>query len=301
MDEKALYEILKDNYNTVKNNTIKNIITSYKRISRNCFGVDLLDGEQFKEYDKITSYLNSLENLSVKKVLLSSLIKAGEALGYSNDLIKLYNKYLKLTQIEEKDSREYMEASEKEKNNYISWDDVISTREELKKNIYKSEYHYMRYILLCVYSYMPPLRVQDWASTAIYQDKKDIKETPSTNYIILNDGVLFIIDSKTGPRIVDIPEELTKILYKYYNYVKPSYIIYSFKSKDKPTTPNSLTHILNNIFNKKISSTMLRKIFISHIIDSQQKATQRKTIARTMGHSIHMQNSNYSKFSRLLH
>jgi hypothetical protein len=58
---------------------------------------------------------------------------------------------------------------------------------------------------------------------------------------------------------------------------------------------------LHRCLKKNVSSSMLRKCFISDKIDEGITAEERKKTAKIMGHSVGTQQSIYSKFSDVLH
>ena len=101
-----------------------------------------------------------------------------------------------------------------------------------------------------------------------------------------------IIDTK------DIPKDLRLILNKFimqFN-LKNDYLFKIFNT-DKPITRNGVTMALTNIFKKilkkNISTTLLRKSYVSHKYNDMMKAQQKDAV--TMGHSISVQNKIYNK------
>ena len=76
-------------------------------------------------------------------------------------------------------------------------------------------------------------------------------------------------------------------------------LLVNIQSK-KPLTQQAMTAYLNRIFQpKKISSSMLRKIYISDIIAKRASKQERKKLALEMKHSLAAQTFVYGRFEEL--
>ena len=126
-----------------------------------------------------------------------------------------------------------------------------------------------------------------------YDDKKmDNKH----NYLSLDDNKFYFNVYKTakseGGIIVDIPEEFLdglKIYMKYHPLItkklnKSSNIDFLVDYKGNPLVSiNAITRRLNNIFNLKLGSSMLRHIYLSHKYGKLLE--QQKEDAKNMSHT----------------
>ena len=131
--------------------------------------------------------------------------------------------------------------------------------------------------------YFPPRR-SEWASIKL----KDIN--PETdNYIDLKKGVFVLNQYKTaklyGREEIEYGKVFDSLLKKYLALVPEQ--IFLFENKSKPYTASYITFKLNRIFNRNVSTSMLRHIWTSHKYgDSIPQLDELKTNARAMGHSV---------------
>lgn len=139
------------------------------------------------------------------------------------------------------------------------------------------------FIMLCVVSgyYISPRRSADWINMKIRGDIDKSKD----NYI---DGNKFVFNNyKTsgayGKQEVEIPKPLKQILDKYIKKNPHDYLLVS--TRGLPYSQVVLTQKLNKIFGDKISTSMLRHIYITHQYEGVDIAKMRQ-IAEDMGHSV---------------
>lgn len=106
------------------------------------------------------------------------------------------------------------ELSEAKAKGWVEWETIIAKRDELAKTEYGSHKH----LLLCCYTYIPPLRA-DWALVRILT-KAPTKKTDKAagNYIIITQrtATLILNDYKTsrsyGQAQIKLPPELKKVI-----------------------------------------------------------------------------------------
>ncbi len=139
------------------------------------------------------------------------------------------------------------------------------------------------FILLAVSSgyYIPPRRSADYANLKIRGEINKEKD----NYI---QGDHFVFNNyKTagtyGKQEVKIPKELKTILNKYIKKNPHEYLLVS--QTGAPLSQVLITQRLNKIFGKKISTSMLRHIYITHEYEGIDVGKLRD-IAEEMGHDI---------------
>ena len=192
---------------------------------------------------------------------------------------------------------------------------LIKEKNSLKKQpeqMTKTEYLLVvTYILLNLYTKLPPLR-NDYSGMKVLgkQQFKNLKisEREKGNWLVTDlksymkiyinnfktQGVYdeIIIETK------DIPKDLRLTLNKYiiqFN-LKNDYLFKQYKS-EKPISRNSITLILTSIFKKilkkNISTTLIRKAYVSYKYNDILQ--QQKADASVMGHSISTQNKIYNK------
>jgi hypothetical protein len=119
-----------------------------------------------------------------------------------------------------------------------------------------------KWILLSLTSgiFLSPRRSADWnMKWRNYDEEKD-------NYVDIKNKQFVFNAYKTakiyGQSKIEIPKPLQVILNKWFKINPTDYVL--FDGKEKPLTSPQITHRLNSIFNKNISTSMLRHIYLTH-------------------------------------
>jgi len=218
------------------------------------------------------------------------------------EILEEYETILKELKKEDKQQNTFKEASAEEQDNTITKDGLIKLRNDYdelikdtkSKNFIKNN---IRRLVLYLYTELPPLRSQDYINTK-YIDEDEF------NFMDLENSILKIKGGKVQNSIrnIEIPTELLEVIKQTKENVKSNFLIPKIRDLNSNMKNDTFTHFANNIFGgKKISSTKLRNLFVSDLIDKNANANTRKNIAKTMGHSIDTQNSVYTKYSKVLH
>lgn len=302
--------ILKSKFNELntKKSTMEVYINSFKRIIRDVFNNELPNMSTINDdinIKQIMDYIYSDKvTMSSKKTILNGLINCFIVLEI--DLSKLKKEFKKVIRITSNE-RVYTKPSETELKHKKSLKYIIMKR-DLYKNLLKADFQKVdiHYVLLCLYTYLPPLRGEDYYNSLLLYDSNVLTqiERKEKNYLCLKEKLLVINKYKTvdiyGIRIISIPNELIEILNNFKKKSDSQWIICTIKG-------NKLGHenfykLMTEAFGEKISSSMMRKIYISsEIIDGNMTAEERKKLSYIMGHSVEQQQLTYSKFSEKLH
>jgi integrase len=229
---------------------------------------------------------------------------------------KLYDAYFKLMVDKNKELKaveKTNEMTETQKENWIDWKDVEAKLNELKEKVAKfagakeiNEHNYntlLSYVILSLYYYKQPRRNLDYQKMIVV--KADDPMLPIDKNYLAWDNKEFIFNvfktsKKEGQQRETIPESLLEIIttyFKFHPYFKSNPISKVKKANNNTGqyflqyyngTPldkvNSITRILNKIFDKSIGSSMLRHSFLS---DKHKDTIQTlKEDAEAMGHSV---------------
>lgn len=282
----------------LNSNTAKTYTYFYKKIVEKVFNkIEPEDMVSDETVDKILEYITKSDLTTGSK---TAYIRAWRGISIrkhpNKDNKKLYD-YVKTSNRE----LDYAPASEKEISNKITMSFIVTKREEYKDKL-KAKFHTndMYYLLCCFYTYLPPLRSQDYYNTVI---KTEDTDTEKENYYDIESKQLVLNEYKTGKsygkRVIDFPEDLAKAVETFHNKSNSKYLICT-RTGGK-LDANSFKKALNSCIQKHVSSSMIRKCFISDKIDVGISAEDRKKTAKIMGHSLNTQQSIYSKFSDVLH
>jgi hypothetical protein len=156
-------------------------------------------------------------------------------------------------------------------------------------------------MVLSLYCYNPPRRNKD------YQLMKVVAAEPKTdkfNYLVWRETPRrFVFNQfktarKEGQVVVEIPEDLQRIIELYFRHhpiIKgraitkktPEFDFLVFYDGSPLNTTNSITRILNKVFDKKVGSSMLRHIYLSDKYGEELE--EKKDDAAKMSHSLDTQ------------
>ena len=285
--------------------TYKSILgTLYKKITDK---KSIEDSDDLQDYfcKKPKDTLNFLKDLnpSKRKTTLSALVVLCSVNEKSKDI---YREQLLDDSEKHKEEQKTIgnEMTEKQKENWIDWKDVVNIHTQLgkevsplfnKDNMTPSDFMKLQdYILLSLYVLQDPRRSLDYACMKI---KNINKKSNEDNYIdiIRNSSQNFIFNNyKTkslyGQQKIQITPKLKIILNKWLKLNPTDYLLVS------PTTGKCLNVVqinqrLNKIFGRKIGSNMLRHSYLTSLYDVEKM----KSIANNMGHSVDMQLDTYVK------
>jgi integrase len=291
--------------NGLKESSANTNIANLKRIARDVFSKDVneLTINELKNYYSIFGYVASDEvNNNMKKTLLNSVLNVVKCISnFPTNIIEKYksqfDKQAKITD----EARELAPPTEREKINKITMDEIRTKRDELKLKLIDKYVPRIdiQYLILCLYSYLPPLRIQDYYNTRIdYVPKKDRNKI---NFIDLKTKQLIVNDYKTakkyGKRTINLTDELNNIIIEFKKKSKAKFLIPKSYNVNEPISPTNMTHLIERILGKKASSQIIRKAYISEMLEKGIKPEQAKKVAEIMGHSLYMQRLVYNKYT----
>lgn len=220
-----------------------------------------------------------------------------------------YSKMMeKATEMKETDINE---KTDKQAENWLSWEEVQGVKAILRdlalqfstaKILTPQQFEVLlAYVILCLYTDIPPRRNQDYMDMYVIND---VKNDENKNYLDWSNKKLIFNHYKTAKKYgqqtinIESPTLIEAItLYLKYHPLNPSpnlkklpkntefkFLVYSDGSG--LTAVNSITRILNKCFGgKHIGSSMLRHIYLSSKYDIEEM----KKDAEALGHSLEQQ------------
>jgi integrase len=206
----------------------------------------------------------------------------------------------------ERDAQPLHEKSEKQEENWLTWEEVDKKKSGLSEDIssFLSSKHLtatqfdklLHFVVLSLYTDIQPRRNQDYLD--MYVVKKLGKDYDKTKnyYDVATQRFIFNkykTAKKHGEQVEEVPEPLQATLKTYLSH----HPLAKSKAKEfkllvKPdgsplNTVNSITRILNRIFGKKIGSSMLRHSYLSSKYGNVMK--EMEDDAEAMGHTTGVQ------------
>ena len=270
---------------------------------------------------KFTS-IKFLRDTNIIIPLLKENLSTATQKSYSGTLITLLDLYPnKLNKkaidiyknfISKEDMDQYIQEqdkkTEKQADNWLNLDELLQIKNKLneqikqinfEKKLNQKEYlTILKNFILSLYLNLAPRRSSDYTLMKIGPD-----EDESYNYLNLDKKELIFNQYKTkktyGKQIIDISnnKELLEDLNLYLKYRKSDNDFLLIKSNGKPfNQTNDMTKTLNQIFGKKISTQMLRNIYLTSKYGSVKNDLKQDTTE--MGTSMKCALNIYSKDSR---
>jgi hypothetical protein len=267
----------------------------------------LNNNESFKNLNFLKNVNNIMDKLKdYKENTKKSYLSAIEAVLSTQKKNKLYEKYTKM--LEEKkteyNNKDKNEPNDKEGNNWVSLEEIENIKSKLidglsdKKTLTTNEYkNLLKAFILSLYTDLPPRRNQDYLLCFITKNQK-LMDNKDLNYLSLKDNKFIFNRYKTsksgGQQEINFSGnskflKMLNLYLKHHPLYKSNKGLIPLLADDKgvpPTTPNWITRILNNVFKKKVGSSMLRKIYLtSKYGDQLEKLKEMKDEAKKMGNS----------------
>jgi len=274
----------------LKENTIKTYLSQLKTLNG---GVEPTTYKTFEDTEAVDRKLEPYATNS-KRTFYIALVAF---LPETNKARKYY--YSKMMEIN-KGSFENTEKSQKQKDNWLTQEEVMEVWRKLGKEvetIYESPYdisawefgQIRKYVLLSLFVLNPPRRALDYTAMEIVPQYKEGMDK-KYNYMSLNDRTFYFNNYKTAgayhTQSVPINPELFDII--------TSYKIDGFLLGDgKPLPAGRVTDIFNSIFKKKVSVSMLRNIFLTSKYGG--KLEELKSDVKNMATSMNMATNHYIK------
>lgn len=290
----SIEDCIKENKPNISASSVK----TYKSLLKNLYykhhdKETKMNCDWFNEQDVVIQMLKE-KPPSARKTYLAALMSVA----------KKSDKYKELISKDIKETNEFNKTQTKTATQEDNWKDfseikqIVDTHYEKVKGFLKSKDVLSKeelgklqdFIILALTTgvYIPPRRSLDWTlmrnGTEEYDKNKD-------NYLDLKAGK-FIFNIYKTSKFYDrqetvIPKELKTILKRFIRFSKSEYLIVN--NKNEPFTIQRLTQKLNVLLDGKISTSMLRHIFLSDKLKDVPKLTELENLSKEMGHSISQQ------------
>lgn len=282
---KSLEEKLIENRPNLKASSIKTYISCLSNLVKKMDGE--LTIEFFNNPEPILKYLED-KTPAQRKTTLSSLFILTKHQDYQKPMLE----DIKTVNDDYKEQKKNIKETE----NWVSQEELQKIFDEhhnnamniLKKKVWNafdiSELQKFFILVFLGGFYFPPRRSQDYTELKIKNFEKNTDNYISKGFMYFNVYKTF----KTyGEQKVEIPSHIDKMIKKYIKHIENvnEYFFFNPKTNNKFTSPN-ITIMINSIFEKKVSTNLLRHMYLSekykdlpHIKDMEATSTQ-------MGHSV---------------
>ena len=291
---------IKEARSNIKVNSLNAYISNIRKVFREVFDNDI-DIKHFGQFVKVKKYLETLTPATRKNVM-NSIIVLLKACEYNKTTLNKYQKYFESLIDDYENNYNKQEKSKKEEKNWITSQQIKEKINELEGNISKMDLNKLtnkqqdliqQHLILNLYTQIPPMR-NDYAKMKV--SDKDLK---NENYINLNTKQIVLNKYKTdktyGEKKIPIPPKIFTLIERWHKLNNSSYLLINIRDKNAMTN-NGLTKYLNKIFKpKKVSTTILRKLYLSEKYPVTHNRIDMKKDAYIMGHSVETQQGIYRK------
>ena len=283
-------------------------------------GQELKNLNFLKDVEAIQKKLEELKP-NTRRTYIIAIVSLLKTLIAQPKYKKLYDKYYKQLEELNKDLKTSNDKTDKEKQNWISQDDIKAKLENMKsvltelttKKISEDQYNkLLNLVVLGLYVLQRPRRNMDYQdmSVTLQKNKKKPTEEPETDATEKKSNILNLVDNKFEfnnfktkatykCQEESINEELRKIIDIYLRFhplakeMKKQSVPFIVNFQGQPyTNNNDFTRLLYKIFGKKIGVSMLRKIFLTDkykdVADEMKKdaASMATSVSTIEGHYI---------------
>ena len=258
----------------------------------------------------ILKKIKAIQNMNTQRNLLAAALVGLDLANQSSKREPFIKQISVLNKAKEEQARSG-DLTPKQQEKFIAWKEILRLRRLLDRTVrvghyyrrkaLKREFNTMQQALvLHLYTQMPPVR-NDWSTvqflTESEWDAEPKASKQANNLLVMARGGyrIYWADYKTvkkhGVLMDVIPKALTTVLRRHIKYLKqhfPENNHLLLNANGAPMSRNALTKFMQRLFmkhfRKKISTSALRSIFLSHKFDKGQLEEQR-TIAKQMHHT----------------
>jgi hypothetical protein len=285
---KHLEDLIKEK----KPNISSSSITTYISLLKTIYYLkhhtkDITDISWFNNQDEIIEMMKDRPASSRKTTYSALVAVAKDNDKYKQALMedgKTYQKFIEKqekTETQQDNWKDYAEIKSVYDKMHLQAKPLLNSKEPLTD---KDRLTLQNFIIVCLTTgiWIPPRRSTDWTKFKI---KGDISQTED-NFMTKNEFVFnqYKTSKFYHEQKVEIPKGLKTILNKWVKKTPYDYLLTDIKGK--PLTNVRLAQILNGIFDAKISTSMLRHIYLSDKLKNVPSLKDLKQTAEEMGHSV---------------
>ena len=306
-----------DKSRNIKEKSLRAYMISLKKIHEKLDSKDEFDDIDKwlvgKNIEKIINLLSGMKITTRKNYLAAVIVALTTEKDKYEEALKEYREYLDIIVKEYNTQMKSQTKSDKQEENWVSMDELKEIVAGYKKQIRKldlnhkelwsnKEYNlYQQYLVGLLYTELPPVRLDYSNMFVIHErDYKKLKEKDKNFLVLVSRNKKYFslgsykTEDKYGVHIIEIPPVINTTINKFLQHNDSGYFLTN--TQRTVLSDNGLTKMLNRVFadtGKKISSTMIRHIYLSEKYDARQDEMEKDS--KAMLHSIQTQQNIYVK------
>ena len=249
------------------------------------------DLQFLKDTNAIVNWVEGLEkSVNTRKVYYIAIVSRLKGDPQFADVFPVYKKKQDEYNRAVGAAMEKQAFSPAEAEKFLAWPEVLKAREAIRLAAYDMM-TYQDYVLVCLYTYLPPARL-DYSPMQVVSE--DI--SGNTNYLlVLPTSLTLVLNSyktahKYGQQRTAVPPALEAIL-RDWLALNPSGWLFC-GADGQPLSETSLSQRITSVFKKHtgkaVGVCMLRHSFVSWFRRREAPLLKMAEIARQMGHSVGM-------------
>jgi len=304
-------EVIQEARPTIKSSTVTQYVVLLSQLKK------MFDSKDFsflKSFNEVVDKLQD-KHYTTQRNYYNAIIVLLLAIDGDKELIQQY------TELRDELNEKYAEdqgdgiISEKQKKNFASMEEINSMLSQMEKQLRekkiktkgdltgKEKELLMMYTIYNMLKYVPTRN--DIAGMKLTSPKNYPKQNKDFNYLVVGrSNIYYMLNNyKTNKtygydKRIDLPAPLVKIVRSYIRAtgMKSGEVLFT-TSTGNPISRNVLSQMLlktsKKYINKGVSTTMMRKIVVSHELGELKK--KQKDLADKMQHSVAMQDAVYNK------
>ena len=315
-----IVEEIKKERPSLSEGTIKAYTSNLRKLHEKITGKKDIENLDFlKSPDVVLEKIDKLLTNTQKNYLVAVVVILQTNKQKYKDLIEIYQKKIKNMQEAVNDKYDENEKSSKQANNWADYQDILKLLKKLKKetkpllekdpeNLTQKEKDLIQnYLVVYLYSGKAfPIIRNDFADMKIVNES-DERDDDKNYFVVKKKGLPYfqLNEFKTkkyqGEKIIPIKDlELRKLINKWAKITNTGYLLINV-SNNSPMKANGISKYLQKIYlknlNKKISTSLLRSIFITNKYDKNLSQKEKKNLAENMGHSKNTAEQVYNKIN----
>jgi len=311
-------EIINENRPNISQNSLKVYTQNLKKLHKTIMKNDIIESLDFlKDYDNVIKTLEEKNKNTMKNYLVAVIIILQSNTKKYNDLIEKYQEKIKKLQDSINDTYDDNEKSNKQNKNWVDYSEILKLLRKMKKDTKpllekpideltnKEKDLIQQYLVHYLYSGKAfPIVRNDFAEMKIVNE--DDKLDDDKNYFVIRKNGLpyfqlnqFKTAKYKGEQKIIIKDlELRKLINKWAKINNTGFLLINITT-NTPMTANGISKYLNKIykkhFDKVISTSLLRSIYITNKYNDNLSQKQKKELAEDKQHSKDIAEKVYNK------
>jgi len=289
----TIIDIIKKNRPNLSQSSLRTYNSIIKNLAKR-LEISIEDKEDVtKHLGKIMDHLKENKEARVRKTIIASLITLFDRDEAGSKTYEALRSAMMQDIKETEKQDEKMEMTDTQKENWMDYETIMKMYKDLEKvakpllaksSLNKDEFKTVNtYVLLSCLLLISPRRSLDYTAFKHHKEKIDPE---NDNYMDAKKSQFVFNRYKTvrnyGTSRVSIPPKLKKIMNDWSKLNDNEYVF--LDSRMQPLNQTKLNTILNNFFQLRIGTSMLRHIFLTHTLKNVPKEIFQQ--AKDMGHSV---------------